>query len=209
MRALVFAFAVVAAACVSADGAQAQNGAARATTTAPAAGAQRYVLDPAHTQIGFSIDRFGFNRVLGRFETIAGEVVLDQANPERSSVTATVQMTSVSAGNATRDEHLRGERWLNVAAFPTMEFRSTSVRRTGENTAVVTGELTMLGQTHPLTLNVTMNRVGVSPSNQRATVGFSATGTLSRAAWGSATAPQLIGDEVAITIEALGQAPAA
>lgn len=209
MRALVFAFAVVAAACVSSDGAQAQNGAAQATTTAPAAGAQRYALDPAHTQIGFSIDRFGFNRVLGRFETIAGEVVLDQANPERSSVTATVQMTSVSAGNATRDEHLRGERWLNVAAFPTMEFRSTSVRRTGENTAVVTGDLTMLGQTHPLTLNVTMNRVGVSPSNQRATVGFSATGTLSRAAWGSATAPQLIGDEVAITIEALGQAPAA
>lgn len=211
MRALVFAFAVVAAAaCATSDGAQAQGGGgAQAITTAPAVGAQRYVLDPAHTQIGFSIDRFGFNRVLGRFDTIAGEIVLDQANPERSSVTATVQMTSVTSGNATRDEHLRAERWLNVAGFPTMEFRSTSVQRTSATTAVVTGDLTLLGQTHPLTLNVTMNRIGVSPSNQRPTVGFSATGTLSRAAWGSATAPQLIGDEVAITIEALGQAPAA
>ncbi len=208
MRTLVFAFAVVAAAaCATSDGAQAQSGAAQATTVAPTAGAQRYVLDPAHTQIGFSIDRFGYNRVLGWFETIEGEMVLDQANPERSSVTVSVQMASVSAGNATRDEHLRGERWLNVAAFPTMEFRSTSVRRTGENTALLTGDLTMLGQTHPLTLNVTMNRVGASPSNQRPTVGFSATGTLSRSAWGSATAAQLIGDEVAITIEALGQAP--
>jgi polyisoprenoid-binding protein YceI len=168
-----------------------------------------YTLDPAHTQIGFSIDRFGFNRVLGRFENVAGEIVLDDANPANSSVRATVQIASVDSGNDTRDEHLRGERWLNAAQFPTMDFRSTAVRLTGERTAEVTGDLTLLGQTHPLTLNVTLNNMGPAPNNQRRTAGFSATGALNRSGWGSATAQNLIGDAVSIQIEALAQAPAA
>ncbi len=164
-----------------------------------------YTLDPAHTQVGFSIDRFGFNNVLGRFDQVSGEVVLDEAHPQNSSVHAVVQMTSVSTGNDTRDGHLRGERWLNVTQFATMEFRSRSVRVTGEHAAEVTGDLTLLGQTHPLTLHVTLNRAGVSPANQARSAGFSATGTLSRAAWGSATAANLIGDQVDITIEALAE----
>ena len=118
MRAFVFAAAVFAA------------GAAYAEPVA-------YVLDPAHTQVGFSIDRFGFNRVLGRFEDVTGEIVLDEANPANSSVRAVVQIASVDSGSDTRDGHLRGERWLNAAQNPTMEFRSTSVRRTGERTAEV------------------------------------------------------------------------
>lgn len=168
-----------------------------------------FVLDPAHTQVAFSIDRFGFNRVLGRFDAVAGEVVLDEANPANSSVRAVIQVGSVSTGNDTRNEHLRGERWLNAEAFPTMEFRSTTVRLTGERTAEVAGDLTLMGQTHPVTLNVTLNRTGESPSNRRASAGFSATGSLSRAAFGSTTAQNLIGDSVSISIEALGQVPAA
>ena len=164
-----------------------------------------YTLDPAHTQVGFLVDRFGFNHVMGRFDQTSGEVVLDEAHPQNSSVHAIVQMTSVSTGNDTRDGHLRGEHWLNVAQFATMEFRSNSVRLTGEHSAEVTGALTLLGQTHPLTLHVTLNRIGVSPANQAASAGFSATGTLSRAAWGSASAANLIGDQVNITIEALAE----
>lgn len=168
-----------------------------------------YTLDPAHTQVAFSIDRFGYNRVLGRFEDVAGELVLDEANPANSSVRATIQVASIDAGNDTRDEHLRAERWLNATAFPTMEFRSTAVRLTGERTAEVTGDLTLLGQTHPVTLNVTLNQIGNAPNNNRRTAGFSATGAVSRSAFGSTTAPNLIGDDVAIQIEALAQAPAA
>jgi polyisoprenoid-binding protein YceI len=168
-----------------------------------------YVLDPAHTQVGFSIDRFGYNNVLGRFEDVSGEVVLDQANPGASSVRATIQIASVDSGNDTRDGHLREQRWLNAAEFPTMEFRSTSVRLTGENSAEVVGDLTLLGQTHPVTLTVELNRVGALPNNQRPAAGFSATGTLTRSTWGSTLAQQLIGDEVRISIEALGVAPAA
>jgi len=164
-----------------------------------------YTLDPAHTQVGFSIDRFGFNNVLGRFDQVSGEVVLDETHPQRLSVHAIVQMTSVSTGNDTRDGHLRGEHWLNVAQFATMEFQSRTVRLVREHAADVTGDLTLLGQTHPLTLHVTLNRIGASPANQARSAGFSATGTLSRAAWGSATAANLIGDQVNITIEALAE----
>jgi len=168
-----------------------------------------YALDPAHTQVAFTIERFGFNNVLGRFEDVSGEVVLDQANPANSSVRATIQVASVDSSNDTRDEHLRGERWLNTAAFPTIEFRSTSVRLIGENHAEVVGDLTMLGQTHPVTLDVRLNRMGPLPNNQRQAAGFTATGTLQRSGWGSATAAQLIGNDVAIRIEALAVVPAA
>jgi len=167
-----------------------------------------YTIYPAHTQVAFSINRFGFNNVLGRFDQVAGEVILDEANPANSSVRATIQVASISSGNATRDEHLRAERWLNGAANPTMEFQSTSVRLTGERTAEVTGNLTLMGRTHPVTLNVTLNQVAEAPNNRRRTAGFSATGSLSRAAFGSATAPNLIGDLVSIQLEVLAQVPA-
>jgi len=203
MRVLFSALAMFAVACATPAATQAQP------QQAPAAQATQYTLDGAHTQVAFSIERFGFNYVLGRFDTIAGSVNLDQANPERSSVTATIQTASVSSGNATRDEHLRAERWLNVAQIPTMEFRSTSVRRTGESTAEVVGDLTLRGVTAPVTLNVTLNQIGRSPSNGAQAAGFSATGTISRAAFGLTTAANLIGDEVRITIEALGQAATA
>ncbi len=189
MRALLFAAALFAA------------GAAHAEPV-------RYALDPAHTQVAFSIDRFGFNRVLGLFDQVSGEMVIDQANPANSSVRATIAIASINTGHDLRNEHLRAERWLNAERFPTAEFRSTEVRLTGENTAQVTGELTLLGQTHPVTLDVTLNQIGPLPNNQRQSAGFSARGTLSRAAFGSTIGAGAIGDSVSIQIEALALAPA-
>jgi polyisoprenoid-binding protein YceI len=90
-----------------------------------------------------------------------------------------------------------------------MEFRSTSVRLTGERTAEVTGNLTLLGQTHPVTLNVTMNQVGETGTSRQRTAGFSATGALTRSTWGSTGGGGAIGDSVAIQIEALGKVAAA
>lgn len=171
-----------------------------------------YTLDASHTQVAFSISRFGFSHVLGRFEDVTGTMVIDEANPANSSVRATIQVASVDSSNDARDEHIRGERWLNAAAFPTIEFQSTAVRLTGERTAEVTGNLTLLGQSHPVTLNVTLNNIGATPNrpNDRL-AGFSATGSLTRSTWGSTNAqgPNLIGDAVSINIEALAARTAA
>lgn len=199
MRALAISIAL-AFFTLSAPGARAQG--------API-GEQRFVLDAAHTQVAFSIERFGFNHVLGRFDEVAGEVLLDRANPERSAVFATIQTASISSGASLRDEHLRGERWLNAAAFPTMTFRSTSVHSTSEHAADVTGDLTIRGVTQSVTLHVRLNQIGALPNNRQTGAGFSATATISRAAFGIATAPALIGDQIDITIEALGEAPPA
>lgn len=173
---------------------------------APASAEDRFELDPVHTQVAFSVERGGFTHILGRFDTLSGEVVLDQAAPANSSVNALIQTASLSSGNARRDEHLRSERWLNVAAFPTMEFRSTAVRVIDATHAAVTGDLTLMGQTHPITLEVTLNRIGAG-SNGAQMAGFSATAVLSRATFGLTTGAPAIGDEVRITIEALARPP--
>lgn len=183
---------------------------AAAMLMAPAAFAEpvRYVLDSSHTQVAFRIDRFGFNSVLGQFDQVEGEVILDEANPANSSVRAVIQTASVSAGNTTRDEHLREPRWLNAAGFPTITFESTSVRIIDATHAEVTGNLTLLGQTHPASMTVTLNRRGPLPNNQRQAAGFSATGSLNRSTWGSATGANVIGDAVRFEIEALAVVPA-
>lgn len=188
MRALVLAFAFLA---LGAGAAAAQD---------------RYALDPAHTQAAFSIDRFGYNHVIGFFRITDGAVVLDTANPANSSVTASIDVASIAAGDPTREEHLRSERWLNAAAYPTMAFRSTSVRVIDDTHAQVTGDLTIRDQTRPVTLDVTLNRLGPEPARQRQAAGFTATGVISRSAFGINGAANLIGDEVRLTIEALGYA---
>lgn len=211
MRALIFAAALLAApACVGSR-----------------AGAEPvdYHIDFQHSQIMFSIDRFGFNHVIGRFDgridaqgrqivaldpnstsVITGEIMLDQTTPARSSVQATVQMAGLTSGDLQRDNIIKGDHWLNVAQYPTMTFRSTSVQMTDATHARVAGDLTLMGQTHPFALAVTLNKIGPAPDGAQA-AGFTATGTLHRSQWGLTIATGLIGDDVNITIEALGALP--
>ena len=162
-----------------------------------------YKLDSSHTETMFIIDRFGFNSVIGIFGESEGTIWLDEAAPEKSRVEATIQVGSLQSGHATRDEHLKAERWLNVAKSPTMSFKSTKVEKTGPDTARVTGDMTIMGVTLPATLDVKLNKIGKAPNNQKQQAGFTITGAISRKAFGSATAAGMIGDSVSIRIEAL------
>ena len=178
---------------------------AAALLFAPAvfAAPEKCTIDPAHTQVEFSIDRFGFNRVVGRFDAVAGEVVLDQAAPAASSVAATIQTASISTGNAERDAHLKGANWLKTEQFPTMTFRSTGVTTDGANRAHVTGTLTLLGVAAPVVLDVMLPKIGDDPATRRPAAGFSASTVISRRTHGLTTASALIGDSVIVKIEAL------
>jgi polyisoprenoid-binding protein YceI len=176
------------------------------TTSSTLAAEVAYKLDPAHTETTFVIDRFGFTSILGIFAKSEGTIWLDEAAPEKSRVEATVEVGSLQAGNATREEHLTGERWLNAAKNPTMTFKSTKVEKTGADTAKVTGDMTIMGVTQPATLDVKLNKIGTAPNNQKRQAGFTITGAVSRKAFGSAGAAGLIGDNVAIRIEALAVA---
>ena len=181
--------------------------AALAATAAPAAAAEvAYKLDEAHTETTFVIDRFGFTSVIGVFAKSEGTIWLDEAAPEKSRVEATVTVDSLLTANPTRDEHVKGERWLNAAKNPTMTFKSTKVQKTGDTTAKVTGDLTIMGVTQPFTFDVKLNKIGTTPNSPKRQAGFTITGAISRKAFGSAGAAGMIGDAVVIRIETLGVA---
>ena len=182
-------------------------GAALGAAAAPAFAAEvAYALDPAHTETTFVIDRFGFTSVLGIFAKSEGMIWLDEAAPEKSRVEATVTVDSVFTGDPTRDQHVKGERWLNAAKNPTMTFKSTKVEKTGDATAKVTGDMTIMGVTQPVTLDVKLNKLGTGPMGPKKMAGFTITGAISRKAFGSAGGAGAIGDNVAIRIETLAVA---
>jgi len=170
----------------------------------PALAQDAYDLDPSHTQVVFSVDRFGFTTIFGSFMEAGGTILLDAENPENSSVTAHVETESVFLGHPTRDEHVAGQHWLNAEANPQLTFTSTGVTRTGESTAEVTGQLTLWGEARDVTFDVTLNQLGTDPATRRQAVGVTITGTINRADWGHQTAAALVGSEIGIRIEALG-----
>jgi polyisoprenoid-binding protein YceI len=115
-------------------------------------------------------------------------------------VTATVDPASVDTGSASFDEKLRGATWLNTAKFPTISFASTALVMTGANTGKMTGDLTFLGVTKPVTLDVTWNGVGSGMMPETRT-GFSATGTIKRTDFGFGTYVPVISDMVDLILE--------
>ncbi|MBT8472631.1 MAG: YceI family protein [Marinicaulis sp.] len=173
-----------------------------APTTIANAG-ETYELDPSHTHVVFSVQRFGFNDVIAFFPAVAGNISLDHDAPENSAVEVEIGVASIVSGDATRNEHLVGEFWFNVGEHPTITFKSTSVERTGEDTAEVTGDLTVLGVSKSVSLNVKLNKLGADPASKREAAGFSATATLNRHDFGMSIAENLIGGDVSIRIETL------
>lgn len=172
--------------------------------TEPAVAADRYQIDASHTFVQYSVQRFGFNDMLGIFPGVEGVITLDQENPAASTVEVTIDTTTMDAADEERNNAVHGEFWLNTAAFPKMTFTSTSVEVTGENTANVTGDLTLMGITKSITLDVTLNKIGMEPSTRDEAVGISATANLSRLDFGIETAANFVGTDVEIRIEALG-----
>lgn len=162
-----------------------------------------YTIDPAHTQTTFQVDRFGFTTVLGAFTQAEGTIWIDEADPKASRVEATVKTASLVAGDATREDHLRGERWFNAAANPVMTFKSTKTVPTGKDTADVTGDLTIKGVTKSVTFKVKLNKLAKAPGSGKPAAGFTITGEIVRADFGITTAAGMIGDTVPVRIEVL------
>ncbi len=168
------------------------------------ANAAEYAIDPAHTQANFRINHMGFSTIWGRFNEESGVIVFDPDNVEASSVDIVIQTASVDTNHHDRDEHLRSPDFFNSAEFPEMTFKSTSITKTGENTGTMTGDLTLLGVTKPVTLDVVFNKVGTYPwDDSTEVVGFSATTVIDRADFGMTYGAE-DGDNIEINIEAEG-----
>ena len=168
----------------------------------PAMAADKFLLDPGHASVMFGVSHLGFSKTFGRFNKIEGAFTLDADAPENSSVVVSIDPASLDTNHAKRDEHLRGADFFDVTKFPTLTYKSTSVKRTGDKTALVTGELTLRGVTKPVPLEVTLVNTGPNPMDKTKTVaGFSARGTLKRTDFGMGYAAPVLGDDVEIIIE--------
>lgn len=161
----------------------------------------RYEIDARHSHVQFSVDRFGFNAVIGEFRDFHGVVDLPDGDIATGSVAATIATSSFVSGDAERDDIVKGEHWLDTARYPVIEFRSKGVTPRGSRAALIDGELTLLGVTRPVVLEANLNRLGTDPSLQREAAGFTATTLIKRSEFGLVTAGSLIGDVVRIRIE--------
>ena len=130
-----------------------------AQTQAPAAAAN-WRIDPTRTHIAFAIDAVGYPRTHGQFRQFAGRISVDFEHPDKSRVSFHVESVSVDVGSASFDDYLRSDAFLNSTRFPSIDFVSSSVAKVDDHTVRVIGELTLLGVTRPLSVDVAVEREG-------------------------------------------------
>ncbi|MEV0849894.1 YceI family protein [Streptomyces sp. NPDC049954] len=165
-----------------------------------------YTLDPAHSSIGFSARHAMVTNVKGGFKDFEGTLHLDGADPSKSTASIDVKMDSIDTGSPDRDGHLRSADFFNTEAHPAMTFRSTSAQALGGDDYRITGDLTILGTTKPVTIDLEFNGAATDPfGNER--VGFEGTAELLRSAWGLTynaaleTGGVLVSDKIKLTLE--------
>ncbi|MGH1480025.1 MAG: YceI family protein, partial [Geminicoccales bacterium] len=133
------------------------------TFAVPALAAETYYTDQGHTEVRFGWNHAGVSMQTGEFTTASGKLVLDPDNVEQSSINVTIDAASVSTGFEALDTHLKSADFLEVETYPEITFESTSIERTGEMTANITGDLTIHGVTKPVTLETTLTHRGEHP----------------------------------------------
>ena len=171
------------------------------TTFASAALPNQWQLDDSHTRVGFSVNHLGFSTTMGHFNDVKGVVNYDVKAPSKTNMSFTIATDSIDTNWDARDEHLKKAEFFNVTKYPTMTFKSTSVKFINPQQAKVTGDFTMLGQTKPLTLDVTLNKIANSPLTKEPVIGFRATGNIDRAAYGMTAFADGITTNVPIQID--------
>jgi polyisoprenoid-binding protein YceI len=166
------------------------------------AAADKYALDPTHTFVVFKITDLGYSHVIGWFTAVAGDLTFDPADVTKSALNVTIKTASIDTHFAQRNKDLMSPDFLNVAEFPEMTFKSTSIEKTGDKTGKVTGELTLLGVTKPVIMDVTFTKVAPNPfHNNTPTAGFEAHAVIKRSDFGMKAEIPNIGDEVDISID--------
>lgn len=166
-------------------------------------------IDPVHSDVGFVIRHVMVSKVRGHFTRFEGRIVT-AADPLESSVTATIDLTSIDTSNQQRDDHVRSADFFEVEKYPTMTYHSSGIRREGAG-HVLDGELTLKGTTRPVPLKLEVNGFGPDPFAADpltgARAGFTATGEINRLDFGvSYNGPipgggVALGDKVQIVLE--------
>ena len=170
--------------------------------------------DPTHASVQFAVSHLMVSTVRGTFDTFDVTATIDENDVSRSSVEATIEVTSVNTRNEKRDDHLKGADFFDVATHPTLTFKSKAVEKIQDNAYKVTGDLTLMGVTKEVVLEVTGSPKAMKDPWGNSRVGGTATTTINRTDYGLKYNSVLdsggvtIGEEVEITIDIeLVQAP--
>jgi polyisoprenoid-binding protein YceI len=185
-----------------------------AVTAAPAAAqaakidvpAGEYVLDKTHASIIWKVTHLGLSHYTARFTGFDMVLMLDPVTPTKSTIAVTIDPRSVKTDFPFPEKEdfdkVIAEKFLQAGDHPAITFQSSSLKATGAKTGKLTGNLSMMGVTKPVVLDVTLNGAMVHPFRKIPVVGFSATGKFNRSDFGSTVLQGPIGDEVTVIIEA-------
>ncbi len=165
-----------------------------ASASAPADGA--FKVDAVHSTVAFRIQRVNGAPFYGTFRQIDGTFNFDGASP---SASFTIPVESIDSNNEGRDKHLKSPDFFSSKEFPNLSFKSTSIKKTGDNTFELTGDLTVRGTTKPVTAKAT--QTGTGPARGGGTmIGYDVQFTIQRAEFGITYGPQALGDEVTVLV---------
>ncbi len=163
--------------------------------------AGKYTLDPTHAYIHFTYNHLGLSEPQLSFDDFTVELNLDNQNVSASSVAVTIDPNSVETGSEIFHEHLTGADWFDTTSFPQMTFNSASVTEAGDK-LMVDGELTIKGQSKPITLDVTVNNAMEHPMSKKPVIGITGTAALKRSDFGLGNYAPYVGDDVSIRFTA-------
>jgi polyisoprenoid-binding protein YceI len=171
--------------------------------SAPVAQAADYTIDPEHSFPTFEIDHLGYSMYRGRFDKATGTFSYDAA-AKSGSADVTIDVASVDTGVAKLDDHLKTKDFFDAAEYPTIAFKSTKFRFEGEKVTAVDGDLTLHGQTKPVTLTVTRVACKPHPVTKEPRCGADAEAKIKRSDFGMTNFLPLVGDEVTLRLQIEG-----
>lgn len=164
-------------------------------------------IDSSHTSVQFAVRHLMVSKVRGTFGKVSGVARFDPTDPSKASLEATIDATSIDTRDAKRDAHLKDADFLDVSRFPTITFKSKSVRRIDDTHYEVLGDLTLHGVTKPVTLQVEGSPTPIADPFGKARVGGVATATIDRQDFGVAYSKAMdggglvVGNDIDITID--------
>ena len=167
-----------------------------------------YQIDPTHTATVFSWNHFGFSTPSANFSDIQGTINVDNAKPANSSVNVTIPLSSLNTNVKALDEHLKTADFFDAAKYPNITFKSTKVQALGKNKYKVTGNLTVKDVTKPVVLDAVLNKQGIHPMTKAESIGFNATTSFNRSAFGVGAYVPNVGDKITVNITTEASVPA-
>jgi polyisoprenoid-binding protein YceI len=165
--------------------------------------ADTFKADNVHSSVIFRIKHLNVSYCYGRFNELSGTFSFDDAKPEQSKFEFEVKVDSIDTADAKRDAHLKKAELFDAATYPTITFKSTAVKKTGENTFDVSGELTLRGTTRPIAIK--LERVGAGADAWGGyRCGFESVFTIKRSDFGMTGLKDGLGDEVRLIVSVEG-----